>query len=101
LLINKVSNSIFIKTEAAYFNSILINFISNSIKYKAPKRDFFIKITALESKTQSTVAIEDNGLGMELESYNGNLFTPYSTFHNHVAARGLGVFIPKKIISNF
>lgn len=97
-LINTVSKEILIQAEPAYLNSILLNFITNAIKYKSKERDAFVKLSSELKEGKIRIIIEDNGLGMELEKYASKLFEPHTTFHNHKDSRGVGLFITKKHI---
>ena len=84
----------------AYLDSILLNFITNGIKYRSLERESFIKLY-----TQSNLAsgetilnIEDNGLGIDLKRHKHKIFGMYNTFHKHEDARGIGLFITKNQI---
>ncbi len=78
-----------------YLNSILHNLISNSLKYQHPKRSPFIKITTQKKGKSIVLSVEDNGLGIDLEKHKDNLFKIRKVFHNHVNAKGFGLFITK------
>ncbi len=97
-LINEVATNLFLKTEPAYLNSILFNFITNAIKYSSPQRDSFIKISSRSTTDFHIIDIEDNGLGIDLKKNQKRLFQPNATFHNNEDARGIGLFITKKHI---
>jgi len=78
-----------------YLESILMNLISNSIKYKSPKRTPEIKLTSEIIDGETVFTIEDNGLGIDLQRHSKNLFGLRKTFHRHSEAKGLGLFITK------
>ncbi|EAR00677.1 PAS domain S-box protein [Maribacter sp. HTCC2170] len=95
---NKISDDVYIPTIPTYVESILVNFITNAIKYKSPKRDPVIKLST-ESKNGFTIlSIEDNGLGIDLKKYGDKLFGMYKTFHNTNGSRGIGLYITKNQI---
>lgn len=96
-IINNVPKHLIIDTVPAYLDSILLNFISNSIKYKKP--DVAPKININTSFTDDNqyliLKIEDNGMGIDLNRHRKKLFGMYKTFHKHKDSRGLGLFITK------
>ena len=79
----------------AYLDSILLNFISNAIKYRAEDRKPVISISLKHIQDYKLLTISDNGLGLDLERYKDRLFGMYKTFHGNKDAKGLGLFITK------
>jgi len=82
----------------SYLESIFLNFMTNSIKYSALDRDSYLKISSKSERNFTTVVFEDNGLGIDLDTYGKKLFKMYQTFHSHKDARGIGLFITKNQI---
>ncbi|WP_373057442.1 PAS domain S-box protein [Zunongwangia sp. H14] len=82
----------------AYLESILLNFITNGIKYRADERESFVTLSARKEKKYTVLKIEDNGLGIDLKMHGSKLFGMYKTFHQHKEARGIGLFITKNQI---
>ncbi len=80
---------------AAYLESILLNFITNGIKYSSPKRDSYIELSTQTENEYVILNIKDNGLGIDLDKYQEKLFGMYKTFHNNKDSRGIGLFITK------
>ena len=78
-----------------YFNSIILNLLTNSIKYRQPSRPLRIKIGIKENKHQVAVLFEDNGKGIDLKRFGHKLFGMYKTFHGNLDATGFGLFIVK------
>ncbi|WP_079719260.1 PAS domain S-box protein [Salegentibacter holothuriorum] len=81
----------------SYIESIVINFITNGIKYKSANRESYIHIEAKKDHIAQTINItfEDNGLGIDLNLHGDRLFKMYKTFHDHKDARGIGLFLTK------
>ncbi|MDQ7916289.1 ATP-binding protein [Mesonia sp. MT50] len=94
ILIN-VPAEIKISFNPAYFESILLNFISNAIRYKHPDRISTILIDYLVLKDRPVLKIKDNGIGIDLEKNGEKLFGMYKTFSKDTESRGLGLFISK------
>ncbi len=86
-----------LKYTRAYLDSILLNLISNAIKYRQPGRAPLIKIRTYsdEGTGKTVLEIEDNGRGMNLKKQGHKLFGLYKTFHRHPDSRGIGLFIVK------
>ena len=92
---NNINPDTVIQGIPAYIESILLNFITNGIKYKSEERDSFIKIHCTKEKNHTVLHIEDNGIGIDLKKNRQKLFGMYKTFHTNTDARGIGLFITK------
>ena len=79
----------------AYLDSVLMNFITNAVKYKDPERDPIVKLSLEQCDNYTVLSITDNGLGIDLERYGEKLFGMYKTFHDNPDARGIGLYITK------
>ena len=82
----------------AYLESIILNLITNAIKYQSPERLPELNITSGRKGEYAFLSFEDNGLGIDLDRHGSKLFGMYKTFHNHPEARGIGLFISKNQI---
>jgi signal transduction histidine kinase len=100
-------NDVFIDTEfkcdtifsiKSYINSILYNLVSNAIQYRSPERKPMIKITSEISDGYTILRISDNGLGIDLNKFENDLFKLYKRFHDHTQGKGLGLYIVKQQI---
>lgn len=97
-IINKISDDTVIRVIPSYLESILMNFITNSVKYKDPFRDPIIELSTKKTGDYTVLTIEDNGLGIDLKKYGDKLFGMYKTFHTNSDARGIGLYITKNQI---
>lgn len=97
-IINEISPEVTILGLPAYLDSILLNFLTNGIKYSSPERDSYIRLSTTKGRKYIILNIEDNGLGIDLKKYKSKLFGMYKTFHAHKDARGIGLFITKNQI---
>jgi signal transduction histidine kinase len=79
----------------AYMESIFLNLISNSIKYRDPERSPEIDIFTYTDEDGEYLMFKDNGLGIDLEKYGSKIFNMYQTFHDNSDAVGIGLFITK------
>ncbi|WP_299387285.1 PAS domain S-box protein [uncultured Lacinutrix sp.] len=97
---NNVDDSLFVVGIEAYLDSIFLNFLTNSIKYKCEDRKCEIKLSSKVEGDFVLITITDNGLGIDLEQYGDRLFSLYQTFHTHIESKGLGLFITKNQIES-
>lgn len=79
----------------AYIESILLNLITNGIKYRHPDRPPEISLNLYQENNRLVLEIKDNGLGIDLSLHGQKLFGMYKTFHGNSDAKGIGLFITK------
>ncbi|MBA6152430.1 PAS domain S-box protein [Gelidibacter maritimus] len=79
----------------SYLDSILLNLLTNAIKYRSPYRLLKIEINTGKRNGHTYLSISDNGLGIDLDKNGLKIFGMYKTFHEHKDARGIGLFISK------
>jgi signal transduction histidine kinase len=84
-----------IKYIPAYMESIFLNLISNSIKYRKPERKPVIDLFTFTENGKNHLMIKDNGLGIDLSKYGERIFNMYQTFHGNKDSIGIGLFITK------
>jgi PAS domain S-box-containing protein len=97
-ILNSVADNVEVNYNPAYMESILLNFISNAIKYRHPDRSAEIKLDTIVENNQLILQIADNGKGINLDRYGHKLFGLYKTFHGNTDAKGVGLFITKNQI---
>lgn len=95
---NAVSSEIFVHFNPAYLESVLLNFISNAIRYRHPQRDPIIDLNAYTEGDYTVLEIKDNGIGIDLKKNGKKLFGLYKTFTKNPESRGIGLFISKNQI---
>jgi signal transduction histidine kinase len=84
-----------IRTVRPYLDSILINLVSNAIKYRHPDRKPIVEVKSGFRGDLFFLEVKDNGVGIDLDTYGHKIFTLYSRFHNHVEGKGLGLYLVK------
>lgn len=80
----------------AYLSSILYNLISNAIQYRSPERKPTIHITTALKDHTLILEVTDNGLGIDLNRYQQDLYKLYKRFHDHIPGKGLGLYLVKQ-----
>ncbi|UOK42004.1 MULTISPECIES: sensor histidine kinase [Flavobacterium] len=92
---NNITDDQTVKFNPAYLESVLLNFLSNAIRYKHPKRNPSIELNSYLEDNYRVVEIKDNGIGIDLDKNGNKLFGMYKTFTNNPESRGIGLFITK------
>lgn len=88
-----------IHTNKTYFESIFINLLTNSLKYRSRNRDLIIDIIITEEENDTiTIHFKDNGIGIDLERNKNKIFGLYQRFHDYPDSKGLGLFLVKSQI---
>ena len=81
-----------------YLDSIVLNLMSNALKYRNTERPLRISITT--SKDDNSLSISDNGVGIDLKKHGRNIFGLRKRFHKNIPGKGLGLFITKNQIQS-
>lgn len=84
-----------VKYNPIYLESIFLNLVSNSLKYRSEDRVPEISITSNTVNGRTTLEFEDNGLGIDMKSNGHKLFGLNKVFHKHPEAKGIGLFLTK------
>lgn len=79
----------------AYLDSIVLNMLTNAIKFRSEERDSYLKVSSRVTDSDVIISFEDNGLGIDLDRYGSKLFGMYRTFHKVKNSKGLGLFISR------
>jgi PAS domain S-box-containing protein len=98
MVLNEVAPHITVEVVPAYLDSILLNLLSNALKYRKPEGYPHIAIFVTEEPLFTVLHIQDDGLGIDLPKHGHKLFGLYKTFHRNADARGVGLFITKNQI---
>ena len=89
-----------IYSHKAYLESILLNLLTNSLKYRSLERAAIITITLIEKEHNMELIFEDNGIGIDLIKNKDKLFGLYQRFHNYPDSKGLGLYLVKSQIES-
>lgn len=78
-----------------YIESIMLNLLSNSIRYHSPNRIAKIHFSTTIKNNEIMLIAKDNGLGIDLQKHGHKLFGLNNTFHRHPDSKGVGLFMTK------
>lgn len=100
LINNYIPSFTTVEFTPAYLESILLNLLTNAIKYRDPQKKCRITLSVGSSREFVILQIEDNGVGIDLERHGQKLFGMYQTFHGNSDAKGIGLFITRSQIES-
>lgn len=80
----------------AYLDSVVLNLLTNAIKYRSADRASWVKIQTQRQNSHILLHIEDNGQGIDMEKHGEDLFKRGKTFHHKEDSRGLGLYMTKR-----
>lgn len=89
-----------IKYNEPYLESIIINLLSNSLRYSSPKRAPKIQVTTSIKEGRTQLVVADNGLGIDLKKHGNKLFGLNKVFHRHKDSKGVGLYIVKNQVTS-
>lgn len=84
----------------AYVESILLNLISNAIKYRHPQRTPQISVRTYCNNSNYFLTVTDNGKGIDLEKNHEEIFGMYKTFDQQPESTGIGLFITRNQVQS-
>ncbi len=79
----------------SYLESIFLNLLTNSIKYRSENRQLRVNISSKVVEENLVLTFKDNGIGIDLQRNKDKIFGLYQRFHNHPDSKGLGLYLVK------
>lgn len=83
-----------------YLESIMLNFLTNALKYKKPDFPLKIEVKTFTKNGSSYLSVTDNGIGIDMEKNGDKLFKIYSILTDHPEAKGVGLYLVKSQIES-
>jgi len=78
-----------------YLQSIILNLLTNAIRYKKPNHPPVIQITTYWEDDNTVLSILDEGIGIDLNRHRNKLFGLYQQFSSGKQGKGLGLYLVK------
>ncbi len=101
VVVNNIPEDVFVNFNPAYLESVLLNFMTNAIKYSKDDANAIVEFDYVPtSEGFSCLKIKDNGLGVDMKRYGDLMFGMYKTFHQNKESRGIGLYITKSQIES-
>ena len=73
--------------------SILLNLLTNSIKYSKPGQSPYIEIWTTQANGKNKLHFKDNGIGMDLEKVGDRIFGLQEKFNSNQDSKGVGLYL--------
>ncbi|MEC4003894.1 PAS domain-containing protein [Flavobacterium sp. SUN052] len=89
-----------ISLNKSYIESILLNLMTNSLRYLDSKRQLKINITSKKTNLETILTFKDNGIGIDLERNKDKIFGLYQRFHDYPDSKGLGLYLVKSQVES-
>lgn len=90
-----VDPTIELEFNPAYLESILLNLLTNGIKYRSFERKLTLRVQGMRKEKTAILQVSDNGIGIDMKMHGSKLFGMYKTFHGNEDAKGIGLFLVK------
>lgn len=78
-----------------YLESIVLNLLSNALKYRHPSREPEVRFETDLLKGKPVLRVRDNGRGIDLAQHGKEVFGLRRVFHGNKDAHGVGLFLIK------
>jgi len=85
--------------DRALFKEVLLNLVSNSIKFTRPREKTLIQLGYLETADETVYFVRDNGIGFDMNK-SSFLFMPFHRLHrsSDYEGSGIGLALVRRII---
>ena len=90
-----VDKKMYVTADPQKIEQVLLNLIGNAVKYSRPNGH--VSISATHSDAETTVCVEDNGIGIAEEDLS-NIFERYYRADSETGGYGLGLCIAKTYV---
>jgi len=90
-----------INADANQLNQLFQNLLGNALKFRSDKRPLLIHVSAIESTTEWTFAVADNGIGMDKDGC-GKIFQLFQRLNTaqQYPGTGIGLATCRKILEH-
>lgn len=96
----ELNDNITINLNKSYIESILLNLMTNSLRYLDPKRQLKIWIGSKKTASETILTFKDNGIGIDLVRNKDKIFGLYQRFHDYPDSKGLGLYLVKSQVES-
>lgn len=83
-----------------YLKSILLNLITNSIKYCIPGLYPEISIYTKDDEGTKQLVVSDKGVGIDMDKYKDRIFGLHQKFHDNSDSNGIGLYLVYNHVTN-
>ncbi|MBC5994289.1 PAS domain S-box protein [Pontibacter cellulosilyticus] len=79
----------------SYVYSIMLNLVTNAIKYRSEARKLKLQLRTFRVLDYICLEVQDNGQGINMEQNKDKIFGLYKRFHQHQEGKGIGLHLVK------
>lgn len=94
-IVTDFENAPIVVFNETYLESILLNLITNAIRYRSYARALKINIKTKYAGDFIVLTCEDNGIGIDLKRHREKIFGLYQRFHDRPNSKGMGLYLIK------
>lgn len=99
LIFDTNNEEVFLYIDESFMQRIMLNLISNSIKFTQVGGEIYINV--IEKENDIEISIKDNGVGMD-ENFINKIFVKYTMGKNNESIKekgsGIGLFVVKNLV---
>lgn len=81
-----------------YFRSIVFNLVTNAVKYRSSDRPLELSIVTREAVNGMWLEVADNGIGIDLQNDQDDLFRPFRRLTSQSQGKGIGLSLVKLFV---
>ncbi len=89
----QIPDDISVRFNKGKLKSVLLNLLTNSIKYSHDERSPVITIRTFENETSYKLTFSDNGIGFDVKEKADQIFGLNQSFHNSGDSKGVGLYL--------
>ncbi|MFM1932252.1 MAG: hypothetical protein RL226_1555 [Bacteroidota bacterium] len=82
-------------SDKALLESIVMNLITNAIKYRSADREPHIHVSTFKMGNGFELKVKDNGRGIDLERHGSDIFGMFKTFNSEGKGQGIGLYLTR------
>ena len=82
----------------ATLRTILLNLLSNALKYADPARPARVHLSLWLDAGQPVLWVQDNGLGFDTAALGPDPFQLFRRFHKHTEGTGVGLYLVNRLV---
>jgi two-component system aerobic respiration control sensor histidine kinase ArcB len=82
-------------SDKALLESIVMNLITNAIKYRSADRNPHIQVSTTAMGNGYVLKVKDNGRGIDLQRHGGEIFGMFKTFNAEGQGQGIGLYLTR------
>ena len=82
-------------SDKALLESIVMNLITNAIKYRSADRNPHIQVSTTAMGNGYVLKVKDNGRGIDLQRHGAEIFGMFKTFNAEGQGQGIGLYLTR------